>query len=55
MREISVKKLNVFFQLVCQKQMNIWIPKDKFPGIEMLINFPCQLLNDAAPTYCEKN
>ena len=40
--------------------MNIWILQNKSPGIEMLINFLCQLLpkillNDAASTYCEKS
>ena len=40
--------------------MNIGIPQNKSPGIEMLINFLCKLipeilLNDAASTYCEKS
>ena len=33
-----LKKLNVFPN---KYQMNIWIPQNKSPGIEMLINFPC--------------
>ena len=35
------KELNVFSQHIGQKQMNIWIPQNKSPGIEMLINFLC--------------
>ena len=30
-----------FPNIVGQKQMNILIPQNKFPGIEMLINFLC--------------
>ena len=46
--DFYLKKLNVFSQHVDQKQMNIWIPQNKSPGIEIL-------LNDAASTYCEKS
>ena len=36
------KKLNVFSQHIGKKkQMNIWIPQNKSPGIEMFINFLC--------------
>ena len=49
-----------FPNILLKKQMNIWIPQNKSPEIEMLINFLCQLLpkillNDAASTYCEKS
>ena len=59
--DFCLKKLNVFSQHIGKrKQMNIWILQNKSPGIEMLINFLCQLLpkillNDAASTYCEKS
>ena len=58
--DFCLKKLNVFSQHIGKKQMNIWIPQNKSPGIEMLINFLCWLfpkilLNDAASTYCEKS
>ena len=36
-----LKKLNVFSQHIGKKQMNIWIPQNKSPGIEILINFLC--------------
>ena len=37
-----LKKLNAFSQHIDEKkQMNIWIPQKKSPGIEMLINFLC--------------
>ena len=54
------KKLNVFSQHIGQKKMNIWIPQNKSPGIEMLISFLCLLLpeillNDAESTSCEKS
>ena len=39
--DFCLKKLNVFSQHIGQKQMNIWIPQNKSPGIEMLINFLC--------------
>ena len=39
--DFYVKKLNVFSQHIGQKQMNIWIPQNKSPGIEMLIKFLC--------------
>ena len=58
--DFCLKKLNVFSQHIGKKnQMNIWIPQNKSPGIEMLTNFLCYLLpeillNDAASTYCEK-
>ena len=35
------KKLNVLTQILVKKQMNIWVPQNKSPGIEMLINFLC--------------
>ena len=35
------KKLNVFSQHIGKKQMNICIPQNKSPGIEMLTNFLC--------------
>ena len=49
-----------FPNILVKKQMNTWIPQNKSPGIEMLINFPCYLLpeilfNDAASTYYEKS
>ena len=49
-----------FPNILVKKQMNIWIPQNKPPGIEMLIIFLCQLLpeilfNDAASTCCEKS
>ena len=57
--DFCLKKLNVFSQHIGKKQMNIWIPQNKSPGIEMVINFLCELLeillNDAASTYCEKS
>ena len=58
--DFCLKKLNVFSQHIGKKQMNIWIPQNKSPGIEMLINFLCQLLpkillNEAASTRCEKS
>ena len=58
--DFCLKKLNVFSQYTGKKQMNILIPQNKSPGIEMFINFLCQLLpkillNDAASTYCEKS
>ena len=38
--DFYLKKLNVFSQHIGKKkQMNIWIPQNKLPGIEMLINF----------------
>ena len=51
--DFCMKKLNVFSQH--EKQMNIWIPQNKSPWIEILINFLCLLLpeilfNDAAST-----
>ena len=54
------KKLNVFSQYISKKQMNNWIPKNKSPGVEMLIKFLCWslpeiLLNGAASTYCENS
>ena len=36
-----LKKVNVFSQHIGKKQMNIRIPQNKSPGIEMLINFLC--------------
>ena len=40
--DFCLKKLNVFSQYIGKKnQMNIWIPQNKSPGIEMLINFLC--------------
>ena len=39
--DFCLKKLNVFSQHIGKKQMNIWIPQNKSPGIEMLINFLC--------------
>ena len=40
--DFCLKKLNVFPNiLVKNKQTNIWIPQNKSPGIEMLINFLC--------------
>ena len=58
--DFCLKKLNVFSNIFVKKQMDIWIPQNKSPGIEMLINFLCwllpkKLLNDAASTYCEKS
>ena len=49
-----------FPNILVKNQMNIWIPQNKSPGIEMLINYLCLLLpeillNDAAPTYSEKS
>ena len=49
-----------FPNILVKKQMNIGIPQNKCTGIEMLINFLCQLLpeillNDGASIYCEKN
>ena len=35
--DFCLKKLNVFSQHIGQKQMNIWIPQNKSPEIEMLI------------------
>ena len=34
-------KVNCFPNILVKKQMNIWIPQNKSPGIEMLINFLC--------------
>ena len=59
--DFCLKRLNVFSQRIGKKkQMNIWILQNKSIGIEMLINFLCQLLpkillNDAASTLCEKS
>ena len=58
--DFCLKILNVFSQHIGKKQMHIWIPQNKYPGIEILINFLCKLLpeillNDAASTYCEKS
>ena len=59
--DFCLKRLNVFSQHIGKKkQMNIWILQNKSIGIEMLINFLCQLLpkillNDAASTLCEKS
>ena len=59
--DFCLKRLNVFSQHIDKKkQMNIWILQNKSIGIEMLINFLCQLLpkillNDAASTLCEKS
>ena len=39
--DFCLKKLNVFSQHIGKKQMNIWIPQNKFLGIERLINFLC--------------
>ena len=40
--DFCLKKQNVFSQHFGKKnQMNIWIPQNKSPGIEMLINFLC--------------
>ena len=40
--DFCLKKLIVFSQHIGKKkQMNIWIPQNKSPGIEMLINFLC--------------
>ena len=39
--DYCLKKLNVFSQHIGKQQMNIWIPQNKSPGIEMLINFLC--------------
>ena len=39
--DFRLKKLNVFFQHIGQKQMNIWIPQNKSPEIEILVNFLC--------------
>ena len=39
--DFCLKKLNVFSQHFGQKQMKIWIPQNKSPGIEMLITFLC--------------
>ena len=37
-----LKKLNVFPQHIGKKnQMNIWIPQNKSPEFEMLINYLC--------------
>ena len=36
-----LKKVNVFSQHIGKKQMNFWIPQNKSPEIEMLINFLC--------------
>ena len=36
-----LKKLNMFSQHIGKKQKIIWIPQNKSPGIEMLINFLC--------------
>ena len=49
-----------FPNILVKKQMNIWIPQNKSPGIEMLINFlysliPEILLDNKASTYCEKS
>ena len=30
-----------FPNILVKKQMNVWIPQKKSPGIEMLINFLC--------------
>ena len=30
-----------FPNILVKKEMNIWIPQNKFPEIEMLINFLC--------------
>ena len=34
-------KLNVFSQRIGKKPINIWIPQNNPPGIEMLIKFLC--------------
>ena len=57
--DFCLKKLNVFPNIFFKKETNTWIPQNKSPGIEMLINFLCQLLpkillDDAASTCCEK-
>ena len=39
--DFGLKKLNVFSKHIGQKTINIWIPQNKSPGIEMLINFLC--------------
>ena len=39
--DFCLKKLNVFSQNTDKKQMNIWIPQNISPGIEMLIDFLC--------------
>ena len=40
--DFCMKKRNVFYQHIGKKkQMNILIPQNKSPGIEMLINFLC--------------
>ena len=39
--DFCLKKLNVFSQRIGKKQMYIWIPQNKSPSIEMLINFLC--------------
>ena len=40
--DYCLTKLNVFSQRIGKKKkMNIWIPQNKSPGIEMLINFLC--------------
>ena len=38
--DFRLKKLNVFSSILIKK-MNIWIPQNKSPGIEMLINCLC--------------
>ena len=59
--DFCLKKLNVFSQNICQKQMNIWIPQNKSQQItrswninlvSVLITF-WDITNDAASTYCE--
>ena len=35
--DFCLKKLNVFPNILVQKQMNIWIPQKKLQGIETLI------------------
>ena len=39
--DFCLKKLNVFSQHIGKKQMNIWIPQNESPWIEMLIKFLC--------------
>ena len=33
--DFCLKKLNVFSQHIDKKQVNVWIPQNKSPGIEM--------------------
>ena len=39
--DFCLKKLNAFSHDIGKKKMDIWIPQNKSPGIEMMINFLC--------------